>query len=270
MAEATLGVIGGGVMGEALLSRLIDQGVFGKDDILVSDPSGSRRQFLYETYGIQAVEDNEVVVQQSTVVLLAVKPQILPKVIGQLKDTISTARPLLLSILAGITLHQLAESFVGWPIIRAMPNTPATVGAGVTALAAREDVTPQQMDQARQIFASVGDVVEVPEYQMDAVTSLSGSGPGYIALVIEALADGGVAAGLPRATAMQLAIQTVKGTAELLQQSGMHPGEMKDRVTSPGGTTIAGVAQLEAKGLRSALISAVQAACARSKELGQG
>jgi pyrroline-5-carboxylate reductase len=105
---------------------------------------------------------------------------------------------------------------------------------------------------------------------MDAVTSLSGSGPGYIALVIEALADGGVAAGLPRATAMQLAIQTVKGTAELLQQSGMHPGALKDRVTSPGGTTIAGVAELEAGGLRSALISAVQAACARSKELGQG
>jgi pyrroline-5-carboxylate reductase len=270
MAKVTLGVIGGGVMGEALLSRLIDQDVFTQDGILVSDPSESRRQFLYETYGIQVVEDNEVVVQQSGVVLLAVKPQILPRVVGQLKDTISTVRPLLLSILAGTTLHQLAESFVGWPIIRAMPNTPATVGAGVTALATGDGVTPQHLAQARQIFASVGDVVEVPEYLMDAVTSLSGSGPGYIALVIEALADGGVAAGLPRATAMQLAIQTVKGTAELLQQSGMHPGVLKDRVTSPGGTTIAGVAELEAGGLRSALISAVLAACARSKELGQG
>lgn len=269
MSEATLGVIGGGVMGQALLSRLLDQDVFGKDAILVSDPSENRRQFLYETYGIQVVDDNEVVVQQADVVLLAVKPQILPKVVGQLKDAISTARPLLLSILAGTTLHQLNGYFVGWPIIRAMPNTPATVGAGVTALAPGEGVTPQQMDQARQIFFSVGDVVEVPEYLMDAVTSLSGSGPGYIALVIEALADGGVAAGLPRATAMQLAIQTVRGTAELLQQSGMHPGALKDQVTSPGGTTIAGVARLEAKGLRSALIEAVQAACARSKELGQ-
>jgi len=270
MSEATLGVIGGGVMGEALLSRLIDQGVFGKDRILVSDPSASRRQFLYETYGIQVVEDNEVVVQQSHVVLLAVKPQILPKVVEQLKDTISTVRPLLLSILAGATLHQLTESFVGWSVIRAMPNTPATIGAGITALSPAEGVTPQQIEQAKQIFASVGDVVEVPEHLMDAVTSLSGSGPGYIAVVVESLADGGVAAGLPRATALKLAIQTVKGTAELLQQSGMHPGALKDRVTSPGGTTIAGVAALEAHGLRSALIRAVQAACARSKELGQG
>jgi pyrroline-5-carboxylate reductase len=270
MSKATLGVIGGGVMGEALLSRLIDQGVFHKDRILVSDPSSSRRQFLYDTYGIQVVEDNEVVVQQSDVVLLAVKPQILHKVVEQLKDTISTVRPLLLSILAGTTLHQLTESFVGWSIIRAMPNTPATVGAGVTALASGEGITPDQIEQAKQIFSSVGDVVEVPEYLMDAVTSLSGSGPGYIALVVEALADGGVAAGLPRATAMQLAIQTVRGTAELLQQSGMHPAMLKDRVTSPGGTTIAGVAELEANGLRSALIKAVQAACARSKQLGQG
>jgi pyrroline-5-carboxylate reductase len=269
MSEATLGFIGGGVMGEALLSRLLDQGVFGTANVLVSDPSESRRNFLYETYGVPVVGENAAVVQHADMVLLAVKPQILPKVVAQLKDTISTVRPLLLSILAGTTLQQLTDSFVGWPIIRAMPNTPATVGAGVTAIAPGEGVTSQQIDRARQIFASVGDVVEVPEYLMDAVTSLSGSGPGYIALVVEALADGGVAAGLPRATAMQLAIQTVKGTAELLQQSGMHPGALKDRVTSPGGTTIAGVAQLEAKGLRSALIEAVQAACARSKELGQ-
>jgi pyrroline-5-carboxylate reductase len=269
MSEATLGVIGGGVMGEALLSRLLDQGVFGKDAILVSDPSENRRIFLYETYGIKVVEDNEVVAQQADILLLAVKPQILPAVIAQLKDTISTVRPLLLSVLAGVTLQQLAEAFVGWPTIRAMPNTPATVGAGVTALAPGEGITPQQLDQAKQIFTSVGDVVEVPEYLMDAVTALSGSGPGYIALVVEALADGGVAAGLPRATAMQLALQTVKGTAELLQQSGLHPGVLKDRVTSPGGTTIAGVAQLEASGLRSALIEAVQAACNRSKELGK-
>ena len=269
MAEATLGVIGGGVMGEALLSRLLDQGIFNNDAILVSDPSESRRKFLYDTYGIRVVEDNEVVAQQASILLLAVKPQILSAVIIQLKDTISTVRPLLLSILAGVTLQQLSDSFGGWPVIRAMPNTPATIGAGVTALASGEGITREQLEQAKQIFASVGDVVEVPEYLMDAVTALSGSGPGYVALVVEALADGGVAAGLPRATAMQLAIQTVKGTAELLQESGLHPGVLKDRVTSPGGTTIAGVAQLEASGLRSALIEAVRTACNRSKELGK-
>lgn len=270
MSEAILGVIGGGVMGEALLSRLLDQSIFEPQAVVVSDPSADRRSYLYDTYGINAVDDNEVVVQQATVVLLAVKPQILSKVATQLKDTISTVRPLLLSILAGTTLNQLTDCFVGWPVIRAMPNTPATVGAGVTALARGEDVSDQHLEQARQIFASVGDVVVVSEPLMDAVTALSGSGPGYVALVVEALADGGVAAGLPRAAAMQLAIQTVKGTAELLQQSGMHPGALKDRVTSPGGTTIAGVAQLEAGGLRSALIEAVRAACARAKELGQG
>lgn len=269
MPEATLGVIGGGVMGEALLSRLLDQSIFTKDAVLVSDPSTSRRQFLRDQYGVQVVEHNETVVRQADVVLLAIKPQILNGVAVQLQDTIATVRPLLLSILAGVTLKQLQATFEGWPVIRAMPNTPATVGAGVTALASGEGITPAQFGQAKQIFASVGDVVEIPEYLMDAVTALSGSGPGYIALVVEALADGGVAAGLPRAIAMQLALQTVKGTAELLQQSGLHPGALKDRVTSPGGTTIAGVTQLEARGLRSALIEAVRAACDRSKELGQ-
>jgi pyrroline-5-carboxylate reductase len=269
MSEATLGVIGGGVMGEALLSRLLDQTIFSQDAVLVSDPAENRRQFLRDTYGIQVVGNNETVLQQADIVLLAVKPQILPALVAQLQPSLVTVRPLLLSILAGVTLAQLSAYFPGWPTIRAMPNTPATVGAGVTALARGEGVTPAQFDQAKAIFASVGDVVEVPDALMDAVTALSGSGPGYIALVVEALADGGVAAGLPRAIAMQLAIQTVKGTAEYLQQSGLHPGVLKDRVTSPGGTTIAGVAQLEANGLRSAFIQAVCAARDRSQELGQ-
>ena len=150
-----------------------------------------------------------------------------------------------------------------------MPNTPATVGAGVTALAAGDGVSAEQRSQARTIFASVGTVVEVPESQMDAVTALSGSGPGYMALVVEALADGGVAVGLPRAIALELAIATVRGTGELLHQGNLHPAVLKDRVTSPGGTTIAGIAALEAGGLRSALMEAVRAAHQRSQELGQ-
>jgi pyrroline-5-carboxylate reductase len=150
-----------------------------------------------------------------------------------------------------------------------MPNTPAQVGAGISAIAAGNLTTPAHMAIAEAILQTVGTVVTVPEAMMDAVTGLSGSGPGYVAIVIEALADGGVVAGLPRPIAMQLAIQTVLGTATLLQETGMHPGQLKDQVTSPGGTTIAGVAQLERQGLRSALIEAVRAATNRSKELGQ-
>jgi pyrroline-5-carboxylate reductase len=168
-----------------------------------------------------------------------------------------------------VPLSRLAKFFPGWAMVRAMPNTPATVGAGITALAPGDGITPEQLDQAKTIFGSVGEVIAVPEALIDAVTALSGSGPGYVALIIEALADGGVAVGLPRATAMQLALQTVKGTAELLQQTDLHPGVLKDRVTSPGGTTIAGVAHLEAAGLRSALIEAVRTAHDRAIELGQ-
>jgi pyrroline-5-carboxylate reductase len=271
MPKATLGVIGGGVMGEALISRLLDQSVFPKDGVLVSDPQPQRRQFLTDTYGITTLSDNQAVVAKADVLLLAIKPQILAVVANQLQPTVEQAAnpPLLLSILAGTTLARLSAAFPGWSVIRAMPNTPATIGAGMTALAAGESVTTEQTQLAKKIFQTVGDVVEVPEYQMDAVTALSGSGPGYIALVVEALADGGVAAGLPRAMAMQLALQTVKGTAELLQQSDLHPAVLKDRVTSPGGTTIAGIAHLETAGLRSALIGAVKAAQQRSQELGQ-
>jgi pyrroline-5-carboxylate reductase len=270
MPEATLGVIGGGVMGEALISRLLDRGIFSADAIWVSDPQAARRDFLHQSYGVMTTPSNAAVVQQAEVVLLAVKPQILSVVAQELSASLSPpASPLGLSILAGVTLARLKEYFPGWAMVRAMPNTPATVGAGITALAAGDGVTGEQLQQARVIFASVGEVIDVPESLMDAVTALSGSGPGYVALVAEALADGGVAVGLSRATAMQLALQTLKGTAELLQQSNLHPGELKDRVTSPGGTTIAGIVKLEAAGLRSALIEAVRAAHRRATELGK-
>jgi pyrroline-5-carboxylate reductase len=270
MAAETLGVIGGGVMGEAILSRLIDQHIFAAPHILVSDPQPARREFLEQTYGVSTTTDNAEVVAQSDTILLAIKPQMLATVAEDLAARApQTTSPLGLSILAGMPLSRLEQAFPGWAMVRAMPNTPATVGAGVTAIAPGTSATPDQVQWAKTIFASVGEVVEVPESLMDAVTALSGSGPGYVALMVEALADGGVAVGLPRATALQLAIQTLKGTAELLQQSQIHPGVLKDRVTSPGGTTIAGIAQLESAGLRSALIEAVRSAHRRSVELGQ-
>lgn len=263
-----LSVIGGGVMGEALISRLLSSGRLGAEDITLGEPSPVRRQFMTETYGIQAIASNQAALSDADVVLIAVKPQIFAKIVPDLAEVAKQQTSLLLSIMAGVPLTTLEAAIPGWPVIRGMPNTPATVGAGVTAIAPGQHASPEHLQQAHNIFAAVGTVVEVPETLLNAVTGLSGSGPGYVAIVVEALADGGVAAGLPRAIALQLAIATVRGTGELLQQTDMHPAILKDRVTSPGGTTIAGIAQLEASGLRSALIQAVQVACARAGVLG--
>ncbi|MGB7444848.1 MAG: pyrroline-5-carboxylate reductase [Coleofasciculaceae cyanobacterium] len=268
-----LGVIGGGVMGESLLSRIITQQLYCADQVLVSEPQAPRRQLLAKKYGVKVTSDNREVAALSDILLLAIKPQVFEAVATDLieieSDNQTEGKPLVISILAGVSLPKLEEAFAGKPVIRAMPNTPATVGAGITAISAGKVVTSNQMAQARAIFSAVGEVVEVPESLLDAVTGLSGSGPAYVAIMIEALADGGVAAGLPRAVASQLALSTVLGTAQLLSSSELHPAQLKDQVTSPGGTTIAGVSQLERSGFRSAVIEAVQAACRRSQELGK-
>ena len=265
-----LGMIGGGVMGEAILSRLLAQKVYLAETILVSEPNPQRRDYLQQQYRVRVTADNLIVAENSPVLLLAIKPQVLDAVAADLRDKErGNDRALVISILAGVPLSKLSAVFPNRPIIRVMPNTPAIIGAGITAIAAGENVKPEQVAVAKSIFESVGQVVEVPEYQMDAVTGLSGSGPAFVAIAIEALADGGVAAGLPRAISQQLAIQTVLGTAKLLQESQLHPAQLKDRVTSPGGTTIAGVAELESNGFRSALIEAVLAAYQRSQELGE-
>lgn len=253
-------------MGEALLSRLIQQNIYRPDQIVIGEPSPQRRQSLSQHYGVSVSDDNQAVVSQATVLLLAIKPQVFDSVVQGL--SLASTDQLVLSILAGVPLVRLEAAFANQPVIRAMPNTPATVGAGITAIAPGQHAQAHHLEQARVLFQAVGEVVEVPETLMDAVTGLSGSGPGYIAVFIEALTDGGVAAGLPRATAATLALQTVKGTAELLALSGLHPAELKDRVTSPGGTTIAGIAQLEQAGFRSAVIEAVRSATRRSQELG--
>ncbi len=264
-----LGMIGGGVMGEALLSRLLSQGLYAPDEIMLGEPSPERRQVLTEQYGIQTTDNNKAVIEASKVILLAIKPQIFDRVAKDFQGVSCDSSPLILSILAGLPLAKLEEAVPGWPVVRAMPNTPSTVGAGMTAIALGTHTSTQHGKLAHEIFSAVGQVVQVPEGMMDAVTGLSGSGPGYVSIVIEALADGGVASGLPRAIANQLAVQTVLGTAELIQKTGMHPAELKDRVTSPGGTTIAGIACLEELGLRSALIEAVRVASSRSRELGK-
>lgn len=264
------GMIGGGMMGEALISRLLAQGIYSSTAVIVSDPVAARRDYLAATYGVQTTQNNSEVAI-ADILLLAIKPQVFAVVTQELATQLSTQSvpSLVVSILAGTPLAKLEAAFPGRAVIRAMPNTPATVGAGVTAIASGSLAQAHHIDVTQQIFQAVGEVVQVPESLMDAVTGLSGSGPGYIALVVEALTDGGVAVGLPRAIAAKLAVQTVKGSAQLLQEKELHPAVLKDQVTSPGGTTIAGIAHLEQAGLRSALIEAVRAAYARSRELGQ-
>jgi pyrroline-5-carboxylate reductase len=261
-----LGVIGGGVMAEAILSRLLAQQVYNAQNVLVCDVSSVRLSYWSETYEVQTSLDNQAV-STADVVLLATKPQVFPSLAQQLR---LDASALVISILAGIALERLESTFKGHPVVRAMPNTPATVGAGITALAIGQAASSHHIELTQRLFQAVGDVVTVPDSMMDAVTGLSGSGPAYVAIAIEALTDGGVAVGLPRPIAAQLALQTVQGTATLLAESGLHTAQLKDQVTSPGGTTIAGVRALELSGFRSALIEAVQAAYLRSQALATG
>ncbi|HBR00370.1 MAG: pyrroline-5-carboxylate reductase [Roseofilum sp. Belize BBD 4] len=261
-----LGIIGGGVMAEAILSRILAEKIYLGSQVLVSEPRSDRRQELVERYGVQVTENNREVTDATEMVLLAIKPQVFDKIATELSGV---KTPLLVSILAGVPISRLEVAFPDRGIIRVMPNAPATVGAGMSAIASGSHTTPAQLEQTKILLSAVGEVVEVPETLMDAVTGLSGSGPAFVALTIEALSDGGVAAGLPRAIATKLAVQTVLGTAQMLQETGLHPGELKDRVTSPGGTTIAGVRQLELGGLRSALMEAVLASYERSQDLGR-
>lgn len=264
-----LGIIGGGVMAEAIASCLLEQKIYLPQEILVSEPQSQRKEYWQQQYGVQVTADNSTVLG-SEAVLLAVKPQILSKVVAALDLANHQGNsPLIISILAGVTIESLASAFPGFPVIRVMPNTPATVGAAMSAIALGENVSAEQAQIAKNIFAAVGEVVSIPESLMDGVTGLSGSGPAYVALMIEAMADGGVAVGLPRAIAQKLAIQTVLGTAKLLQEKQLHPAQLKDQVTSPGGTTIAGVTALEKGGFRFATIEAVKSAYLRSQELGK-
>ncbi|MBP0030847.1 MAG: pyrroline-5-carboxylate reductase [Roseofilum sp. Guam] len=261
-----LGIIGGGVMAEAILSRILAEKIYLGSQVLVSEPRSDRRQELVERYGVQVTDNNRAVTEATEMVLLAIKPQVFDKIATELSGV---KMPLLVSILAGVPISRLEAAFPDRGIIRVMPNAPATVGAGMSAIASGSHITPAQLEQTKILLSAVGEVVEVPETLMDAVTGLSGSGPAFVALTIEALSDGGVAAGLPRAIATKLAVQTVFGTARMLQETNLHPGELKDRVTSPGGTTIAGVRQLELGGLRSALMEAVLASYERSQDLGR-
>jgi pyrroline-5-carboxylate reductase len=227
-----------------------------------------RLAWLKETHGIETTTDNHQLVKQSDVVVLAVKPQVFDKVLDAVGGDFRTDQ-VLVSVAAGVPVSAMEARLPSMArVVRSMPNTPATVDAGATAIAPGTHATPEDLEVARALFSAVGRVVTLDETLLDAVTGLSGSGPAYVMLMIEALADGGVKVGLHRDTALLLAAQTVYGSAKLLLETGEHPGRLKDMVTSPGGTAIAGLHTLESGGLRRTLIDAVEAATNRAGELG--
>lgn len=259
--------VGGGQMAEAMIGGLLAGSLCARDAIWATDPIPARRDYLSERFGVRVGEHNRQAVEWADVVVLAVKPQSLADVLKEVGGTL--AGRLIITIIAGATISGISERVSGTgKIVRAMPNTPVVVGEGMTALARGPGVSEDEFQIVRRIFEAVGRVVQVEERLMDAVTGLSGSGPAYIFQAIEALADGGVKMGLPRQTAELLAAQTVLGAAKLVLESGEHPARLKDRVASPGGTTIAGLHQLEQGGFRATLMGAVEAATKRSKELG--
>jgi pyrroline-5-carboxylate reductase len=266
--EGTVGFLGTGNMAEALIRGLLDAGVVGAGQIFGSDPRAERCHELHEKYKIAVGTDNVEVARRADILILSVKPQVMSKVLDEVAPHVH-AKALVISIAAGVPISAIESKLPKARVVRTMPNTPALVGAGATAIAAGGHATDDDLQAAKRIFDSVGLTVILDETQMDAVTGLSGSGPAYIFLVIEALSDAGVKVGLSRYNSLALAAQTVLGSAKLLLETNEHPGRLKDMVTSPGGTAIAGLHTLEQGGLRTTLINAVEAATKRSRELGE-
>jgi pyrroline-5-carboxylate reductase len=267
MKTRLLGFLGAGNMAGALIKGLLHADV-PPSQILASDAKAERLKHLAKEHGIATTLDNHELVKRADVLVLSVKPQVVDKVLAQVGAEVR-AETLVVSVAAGVPIAALESRLPpNARVVRSMPNTPATSLAGATAIAAGTHATEADLDLARQLFEAVGRVVTLEETLLDAVTGLSGSGPAYIMLIIEALADGGVKVGLHRDTALLLAAQTVFGSAKLLLETGEHPGRLKDMVTSPGGTAIAGLHTLESGALRKTLIDAVEAATKRAAELG--
>ncbi|WP_339133006.1 MAG: pyrroline-5-carboxylate reductase [Candidatus Electrothrix sp. GW3-4] len=264
-----VGMIGGGQMGEALIRGMIESGITAAGNITVAEPMMRRREYLNKTYQVNAVETPAEVTEKSQVVILAIKPQIMEPVLRQYSAHITNDH-LLISIAAGIPLSCIEQVVGGnMRVIRVMPNTPALVLAGASAMSGNENIRQEDMEIAQEIFSAVGTCIEVPENLLDAVTGLSGSGPGYVFTFLEAMIDGGVLSGLPRPVAEQLATQTLYGSAKLALETREPAAVLKGKVTSPGGTTITGIQALEEGGLRGTVMTAVEAATERSKSFGQ-
>jgi pyrroline-5-carboxylate reductase len=268
-SKPVIGFLGAGNMAGALILGLIQSEAVAADRILASDVKKERLAQLSKEYGIKVTRDNHALVRDSAVIVLSVKPQVVDKVLTVIGPDVRKDQ-LVISIAAGVPIAALeARLPPGTRVVRTMPNVAALALAGATAISAGTHATKSDLRAARELFEAVGRVVTLDESLLDAVTGLSGSGPAYIMLMIDALADGGVKVGLHRDTALLLAAQTVYGAAKLLLDTGDHPGRLKDMVTSPGGTAIAGLHTLESGGLRRTLIDAVEVATLRAAELGE-
>ncbi|HMI84120.1 MAG TPA: pyrroline-5-carboxylate reductase [Polyangiaceae bacterium] len=269
MKDQKIGFVGAGNMAGALIKGLLHSGTVGPAQILASDVREERLAELAGEHGIAVTKDNAELAAWADLVVLAVKPQVIDKVMGPIARALRS-HALVVSIAAGVPIESIESRLPpNTRVVRTMPNTAAMALAGATAIAPGTHASDEDLKIARQLFEATGRVVVLDESLLDAVTGLSGSGPAYVMLIIEALADGGVKVGLHRETALLLAAQTVYGSAKLLLETGEHPGRLKDMVTSPGGTAIAGLHTLEAGGLRTTLINAVESATRRSIELGE-
>jgi pyrroline-5-carboxylate reductase len=269
MTQPKIGFIGAGQMAQALARGFVAAGVVPAERIAAADPVAAAVSALAAAVpGVKTCPSNAEAAQGADVVILAVKPQHMAAAMREVRAAVDP-RKLVISIAAGVTLATLAEGLGTGRLIRAMPNTPCLVGMSATGFSLGPEATASDGELAARLFGSVGIAFSLDEKLLDAVTGLAGSGPAFVYVLIEALGDGGVRAGLPRNVAAALAAQTVRGAAEMVQRTGEHPAVLKDRVASPGGTTIAGLHALEQHGLRSALIAAVEAAARRSAELGK-
>jgi len=269
LEQVRFAFIGGGNMAEALIKGLLSGLGVKPQQIMATDVVSERRAYMQTTYGITASADNKHAVQESTVVLLAVKPQVMSMILEEIAPVVNSDK-LVISIAAGITLQTLQRALGdSRRVVRVMPNTPALVLAGAAGISPGKAATAQDIALVEQIFNAVGRAMVVSDDMMDVVTGLSGSGPAFIFALIEGLADGGVLMGLARQTATLLAAQTVLGAAKMVLETGKHPGELKDMVTSPAGTTIAGMQALESGGLRGLMMEAVRRATERSEALGR-
>lgn len=263
-----LAVIGGGRMGEAIVAGLVSSGELPPDRIVVADPSEVRRAIFAAEYGVGAVADGPDAVAGADVVVLAVKPQVIDSVVAALAPSLRSA--LVVSIAGGISSQRL-ESLLpaGTAVVRVMPNTPALVGAGMSIVSGGSRASSGQVAVVAGLFACLGEVMVLDEGLQDACTAISGCGPAYVALVVDALALAGVREGLSRDVAQTLALATMRGTVRLIEQTGQHPAQVIDAVSSPGGSTIVAIGELEAHGVRAAFVAAVHAAVVRSREIGR-
>ena len=268
LADLQIACIGAGNMAEAMVAGLLHGNLVREAQVIASDVLPCRLDCLKRTYGIRTARSNREAVVGAQMIVLAVEPQVLDEVLTEIASVVKASQ-LVISVAAGYPISRIARYLTGSThIVRAMPNTPSSIREGVTALAYEAGLSPEDVATARALFEPMGKVVEVAERHMDVVTGLSGSGPAFVYVMIEALADGGVKMGLPRETAQLLAAQTVAGAARMVVDTHVHPAILKDRVASPGGATIAGLHALEQGGFRAAVVSAVEAASARSSELG--